>query len=224
MYFDNLKKKKNEILMNKIKEQIITMLIEHSRIIYSVISDMSVFYSSWAEDYVLNKETLEKKKNKMILEEEDGDQIKIRVIQEYSEVGVQGLGDYIALILRMDNVINNALEFVDILIYIDYKIDDQMKKKYNKFINTIIKMADVLKTTIKSLRDNRNAVFDNTTTIHKIENDIDFIFRDFLNYLYDNKDLDNRVLFKIRDSLIVLEQLADRIHDIADIIRVLLYA
>ena len=210
--------------MNKIKEQIITLLIEHSRVIYSVISDMSVFYSTWAEDFKSNIESLEKKKNKMILSEEDGDQIKIRVIQEYSEVGAQGLGDYIALILRMDNVINSALEFVDILTYMNYKIDDEMKKRYNKFINTIIKMADVLKTAIKNLRDNRKEVFDNTTTIHKIENDIDFIFRDFLNYLYDNKDLDNRVLFKIRDSLIVLEQLADRVHDIADIIRVLLYA
>ncbi|GAF78343.1 unnamed protein product [marine sediment metagenome] len=210
--------------MNKIKEQIITMLIEHSRVIYSVISDMSVFYSLWAENYEKNKESLEKKKNKMILSEEDGDQIKIRVIQEYSEVGAQGLGDYIALILRMDNVINSPLEFVDILTYMDYKIDDEMKKRYNKFINTIIKMADVLKTTVKNLRDNRKVVFDNTTTIHKIENDIDFIFRDFLNYLYDNKDLDIRVLFKIRDSLIVLEQLADRVHDIADLIRILLYA
>ena len=210
--------------MNKIKEQIITMLIEHSRIIYTVISDMSVFYSTWAEDYKSNKETLEKKKNKMILTEEDGDQIKIRVIQEYSEVGAQGLGDYIALILRMDNVINSALEFVDILTYIDYKIDNEMKKKYDKLINNIIKMTDVLKTTIKNLRDNRQAVSDNTTMIHKIENDIDIMFREFLNYLYDDTSLDIRVMLKIKDSLIILEQLADRIHDIADIIRVLLYA
>ena len=32
-----------------------------------------------------------------------------------------------------------------------------------------------------------------------------------------------RVLLRIRDSIIVLEELADRIHDIADVIRVLLY-
>ena len=118
--------------MNKIKEQIITMLIEHSRIIYSVVSDMGVFYSSWAENYEKNKDMLEKKKNKMILSEEDGDQIKIRLIQEFAEVGAQGLGDYIALVLRMDNVINNALEFVDILTYIDYDISNEIKKKYNK--------------------------------------------------------------------------------------------
>ena len=52
--------------MNKIKDEIISMLIEHSRIIYSAISDMAVFYSAWAQDYESNKETLEKKKNKMI--------------------------------------------------------------------------------------------------------------------------------------------------------------
>ena len=210
--------------MNKIKEQIVTMLIEHSRIIYTVISDMSVFYSSWAENYEENKESLERKKNKIILSEEDGDQIKIRVIQEFAEVGTQGLGDYIMLALRMDNVINYAIEFVDILKYMDFKISDDMKKKYNKFINNIIKMTDVLKTTIKNLRDNRKEVFNNTTTIHEIENDIDLIFRDFMNYLYNDKDLDIRILLRIRDSIMVLEQLADRIHDIADIIRVLLYA
>ena len=57
--------------MNKIKEQIIALLIEHSRIIYSVVSDMGVFYSSWAENYEKNKDMLEKKRNKIILSEED---------------------------------------------------------------------------------------------------------------------------------------------------------
>ena len=209
--------------MNKIKEQIITMLIEHSRIIYSVVSDMGVFYSSWAENYEKNKDMLEKKKNKMILSEEDGDQIKIRLIQEFAEVGAQGLGDYIALVLRMDNVINNALEFVDILTYIDYDISNEIKKKYNKLVNNIIKMTDVLKKTIKNLRDNPREVFNSTTSIHEIENEIDLIFRRFLNYLYDNKDLDVRMVLRIRDSIIILEQLADRIHDIADLIRVLIY-
>ncbi len=208
--------------MNKIKEQIITMLIEHSRIIYSVVSDMGVFYSGWAENYEKNKDMLEKKRNKLILSEEDADQIKIRVIQEFAEVGA-GLGDYIALILRMDNLINNALEFVDILTYIDYDISDEIKKKYDKLINKIIKMTDALKKTIKYLRDNPKEVFNNTTSIHEIENEIDLIFREFLNYLYDNKDLDVRKLLRIRDSIVILEQLADRIHDIADLIRVLIY-
>ncbi|MHA1885190.1 MAG: hypothetical protein ACW96S_09085, partial [Promethearchaeota archaeon] len=99
--------------MNKIKEEIISMLIEHSRIIYSVISDMGVYYSTWVKDYESNKDSLEKKKSKMQLREEDGDAIKIQLIQNYSEAGAQGLGDYVALILKMDNIINYPLEFVD---------------------------------------------------------------------------------------------------------------
>jgi uncharacterized protein Yka (UPF0111/DUF47 family) len=199
------------------------MLIEHSRIIFSVISDMGVFYSSWAKDYEANKKSLEKKKNKMQLSEEDADEIKINLIQQFSEAGTQGLGEYISLILRMDNVINYALEFVDILAFIDYNISDEIKKRYEKLLNKIMNMTDVLKATIKSLRDNPDVVFKNTTTIHEIENEIDLIFREFLNYLYDNEEIEVRKLLRIRDSIIMLEQLADRIHDISDIIRVLLY-
>jgi uncharacterized protein Yka (UPF0111/DUF47 family) len=211
--------------MNKTKDQLLTMLLEHSRIIYSVISDMGVFYTGWAEDYEKNKEILLKKKNKMLLTEEDGDTIKIRLIQDYSEAGTQGLQSYLTLILKMDNVINAALEFVDILAFIgdSNKISDDMKNRYKKLINNTIQMADTLKITIKNLRDKPQEVFNNTTTIHEIENSIDSIFRDFLNSIYDNKELDIRLLLKIRDSIKILEELADRIHDIADLIRILIY-
>ena len=47
--------------MQKIKEQILTMLIEHCRIISSVISDMGVSYSSWAKNSKSSKDELEKK-------------------------------------------------------------------------------------------------------------------------------------------------------------------
>jgi len=211
--------------MNKIKEEIITRLIEHSRIIYSVISDMAVYFTTWAEDYESNKDNLEKKKNKMQLSEEDGDSIKIQLIKEFSEAEAQGVGDYMTLVLRMDNLINYPLEFVDMLpkIKFDGKLDKEIKKRYNKLINKIIEMAAVLKTTIKNLRDKREAVFDNTTKIHEIENEIDTIYRQFLEYLYSNEDLDIRNLLRIRDSIVLLEQLADRIHFLTDLIRVLLY-
>lgn len=211
--------------MNKIKEEIITRLIEHSRIIYSVISDMAVYFTTWAEDYESNKDNLEKKKNKMQLSEEDGDSIKIQLIKEFSEAEAQGVGDYMTLVLRMDNLINYPLEFVDMLpkIKFDGKLDKEIKKRYNKLINKIIEMVAVLKTTIKNLRDKREAVFDNTTKIHEIENEIDTIYRQFLEYLYSNEDLDIRNLLRIRDSIVLLEQLADRIHFLTDLIRVLLY-
>ena len=211
--------------MNKIKEEIITRLIEHSRIIYSVISDMAVYFTTWAEDYESNKENLEKKKNKMQLSEEDGDSIKIQLIKEFSEAEAQGMGDYMTLVLRMDNLINYPLEFVDMLpkIKLEGTEDKEIKKRYSKLINKIIKMTDVLKSTIKSLRDNRDVVFSNTTTIHEIENEVDTIYRQFLEYLYSNEDLNIRILLRIRDSIVLLEQLADRIHDLTDLIRVLLY-
>ncbi len=210
--------------MNKIREEIISMLIEHSRIIYSVLSDMGVFYSGWAEDYEKNKTSLDKKKSKMQLSEEDADVIKIELIQKYSEAGAD-LGDFIALILKMDNVINYPLEFVDMLpkIKLDGKGNKEIAKRYEKLINKTINMATVLKSTIKSLRDKPDVVFKNTTAIHEIENEIDTIYRQFLEYLYSNEELDIRILLRIRDSIVLLEQLADRIHDIADIIRVLLY-
>lgn len=210
--------------MQKIKEQILTMLIEHCRIISSVISDMSVYYSSWAKDFKANKKDLEKKKIKMQLSEEEADEIKIKLIRQFSEAGAQGLGDYLSLILRMDNVINYAIEFIDILAFIDSDINEDLKKRYNKLLNKILEMSDALKSTIKGLRDKPDVVFDRTTMIHEIENDIDKIYREFLNHLYDNKELEIRELLRIRDSINMLEQLADRIHDIADHIRILLYS
>lgn len=159
----------------------------------------------------------------MQLSEEEGDTIKIDLIKNFAEVGTQGFGDYIALMLRMDNIINNALEFVDILTHIDYAVSDEIKQRYHKLINKIIEMADVFKKTIKSMRDNRKETFDYTTEVHEIENSIDLIYREFLNFLYDDSELDVRKLLRIKDSIDVLEELADRVHDVVDVVRVLLY-
>jgi len=194
--------------MNKIKDEIISMLIEHTRIIYSTISDMAVYYSTWAKDYESNKDALEKKKNKMVLREEDADGIKLQLIKNYAEAGPQGLGDYVALILKMDNLLNYPLEFIDMLpsIKLDGNKDAEIIKRYEKLINKTIQMVDVLKTTIKSLRDNPESVLQNTTMIHEIENEIDTIYRQFLEYLYSNEDLNIRKLLRIRDSIVLIEE------------------
>ncbi|MFX0057795.1 MAG: DUF47 domain-containing protein [Candidatus Hodarchaeota archaeon] len=210
----------------KIKQEIIAMLMEHVRIVYSVISDMGVYYSKWSKDFESNKKSFEKKRSKMQLAEEEADELKIQIIQNFSETGTF-VGDYVALILRLDNVINYPLEFVDMLDkinLIDLKYEE-IKKRYDKLINQIIEMTDVLKTTIKNLRDNPDEVYKNTVTIHELENDIDKTYRQFLDYLYSTseQDLNIRLLLRLRDSIVLLEQLADRIHDIADVIRVLLY-
>ncbi|GAG41748.1 unnamed protein product, partial [marine sediment metagenome] len=51
---------------------------------------------------------------------------------------------------------------------------------------------------------------------------IDKTYRQFLEFIYTNVE-DFRTLLRVRDSIVLLEQMADRVHDIADIIRVLLY-
>ncbi|MFW9948065.1 MAG: hypothetical protein ACFFDX_14670 [Candidatus Odinarchaeota archaeon] len=213
----------------KIKEEIISLLVEHSRIMYSVISDMGVYYSAWAEGYEKNKENLQKKKSKMQMSEEEADEYKIKLIQNFAEAGTQGLGDFIDLILKMDNVINYPLEFVDLLNKIKIDLSDkkfkEIKNRYHKLINQIIKMAVILKQTIKNLRDSPNKVYENTVTIHELENEIDANYREFLDLLYSTSDdqLNIRLLLRLRDSIVLLEQLADRIHYIADLLRVLLY-
>lgn len=201
--------------------QIISLLIEHSRIIYSVISDMGVFFNGWKE----NKDNFDNKKNKMQLNEEDADVIKIRVIKDFSEGGAQGLGDYVALVLRMDNVINTALEFVDLLGFMDEKnLKDSLKQTLYDLINIIIKMTDSLKKTIKCLRDNPDDVLENTTAMHELENQVDGIYRDAINTLYEDESLDIRMLLRLRDILDTLERLADQLHDIGDVIRVVRYS
>jgi uncharacterized protein Yka (UPF0111/DUF47 family) len=208
----------------KVKEEIITLLIEHSRIIYSVTSDMGVYYSVWAEDFESNKKNLEKKKAKMQLSEEEADELKIRLIQNFSEAEAFNLGAYVNLVLRMDNIINYPLEFVDMLtnIKMDGKIAKEIKKKYHKLLNQVMEMVDILKTAIKNLRDKPDMVFENTTTIHELESEIDRTYRQFLEFIYANVE-DVRTLLRVRDSIVLLEQMADRVHDIADVIRVLLY-
>jgi uncharacterized protein Yka (UPF0111/DUF47 family) len=103
------------------------------------------------------------------------------------------------------------------------QIYNEIKKRYDKLINQIIKMADLLRTTIKNLRDKPEGVYKNTVSIHELENEIDKTYRQFLEFIYSNKALDIRILLRIRDSIVLLEQLSDRIHDIADQIRILLY-
>ena len=99
----------------KAKEEMLTIILEHSRIMYQVISDMGVYYSTWAEGSESNKKDLEKKKNKMQLSEEEADELKIQLIKNFSEAEAFNMGAYVNLVLRMDNIINYPLEFVDML-------------------------------------------------------------------------------------------------------------
>ncbi|MFX0012155.1 MAG: hypothetical protein ACFE9R_17715, partial [Candidatus Hermodarchaeota archaeon] len=172
----------------KVKEEIITLLIEHSRIMYDVTSDMGVYYSSWAEDFESNKENLEKKKAKMQMSEEEADELKIKLIKNFSEAEAFNMGAYVNLVLRMDVILNYPLEFVDMLtnIKIKGKNAKEIKKRYHKLLNQVLEMVDILKTAIKNLRDKPDVVFENTTTIHELESEIDRTYRQFLEFIYSN--------------------------------------
>ncbi|MFW9865405.1 MAG: hypothetical protein ACFFEN_04830 [Candidatus Thorarchaeota archaeon] len=211
-------------MLDKIKIQIIEMLVDHSRLIYSIISDMGVIYTTWVENSINNKETLERKLNKLKLDIEEAASIKNQTVKDFTEVITLRSGDYITLILKMDNLSNLALKFVDLLMYIELSdLNSEMKKMYHKSINTLLQMVELLKESIKLLLETPSKVIYRINEIHELGNTIDMIFHQFLNHLYKDKDLNFRSLLIIRDSIITLEQFVEKIHHIAEIIRVLHY-
>ncbi len=211
-------------MTDKIKDQLIEMLIEHSRAMYSILSDMGVFYVDWAEKSKSNKEKLEKKAIKLKFDIEEAASIKNQTIKEFSEAITLGSGDWLILIQKMDNLSNLALKFIDLLIYIELRnVDSEMKRMYHKSINEILEMVKLLGESIKLLRENHSNVIFNINKIHELGNSIEIIFHQFLHYLYKDKDLEIRSLLIIRDSVITLEQFVDKINHLAEIIRVLHY-
>jgi hypothetical protein len=211
-------------MTDKIKDQIIEMLIEHSRAMYSILSDMGVFYVAWAEKSKSNKEKLEKKAIKLKFDIEEAASIKNQTIKKFSEVITLGSGDWLILIQKMDNLSNLALKFIDLLIYIELRnVDSEMKRMYHKSINEILEMVKLLGESIKLLRENHSNVIFNINKIHELGNSIEIIFHQFLHYLYKDKDLEIRNLLIIRDSVVTLEQFVDKINHLAEIIRVLHY-
>ncbi|MFX1573655.1 MAG: hypothetical protein ACFFB0_12970 [Promethearchaeota archaeon] len=211
-------------MTDKIKDLLIEMLIDHSRAMYSTICDMGVFYIAWVENSKVSKEILEKKANKLKFDIEKATSIKNQTIKDFSEVLTLGSGDWVILIQKMDNLSNLASKFVDLLIYIKLSdLNSEMKKMYHKSINTILEMTELIKESIKLLRENPTNIIYNINKIHELGNSIEIIFHHFLNYLYKDKELNIRNLLIIRDSVITLEHFVDKINHIAEIIRVLHY-
>lgn len=211
-------------MTGKIKYQLIEMLIEHSRAMYSIMSDMGVFYVAWAENSKSNVEILEKKAVKLKFDIEKATSIKNKTIKDFSEVLTLESGDWVILIQKMDNLSNLALKFIDLLMFIELrKVDSEMKSMYHKSINHILEMVKLLKESIKLLRENPSNIIFNINKLHEFANSTDMIFHQFLHYLYKDKDVEIRNLLIIRDSVVTLEQFVDKINHIAEIIRVLHY-
>ncbi|MFX1457128.1 MAG: hypothetical protein ACFFDB_17260 [Promethearchaeota archaeon] len=211
-------------MTDKIKDQLIEMLIEQSRAIYSIISDMGVFYVTWAENSKSNIDLLEKKITKLKFDIEEAASIKNRTIKTFSEVLTFGSGDWAILIHRMNNLSNVALRFIDLLRYIDLSnVDPEMKALYHRSINKILEMEKLINESIKLLRENPRNIIININMIHELGNYTETVFHQFLNYLYKDKKLEIRDLLIIRDTVVTLEQFVDKINHIAEIIRVLNY-
>jgi uncharacterized protein Yka (UPF0111/DUF47 family) len=211
-------------MTDKIKDQLTEMLMEHSRAIYSIMSDIGVIYVAWVENSKSNKEILEKKVIKLKFDIEDATSIKNQTIKEFSELLTLGSGDWVILLQKMHNLSDLALKFIDLLMYIELRdVDSEIKRLYHKSINDILEMAKLLKESIKLLReDPRNVIFD-INRIHELSNSTDIILHQLLHYLYKDKDLEIRNLLIIRDSVVTLEEIVDKLNHIAEIIRVMRY-
>ncbi|MFX1242149.1 MAG: hypothetical protein ACFFA7_12950 [Promethearchaeota archaeon] len=211
-------------MIDKIKEQLIERLIEHSRAIYSIMSDMGVFYVTWAENSKSNRELLEKKAIKLKFDIEEAALIKDQTIKGFSEALTLESGDWVILIQKMHNLSNMALRFIDLLRYIDLQnLDSEMKEMYHRSIDKILEMEKLINESIKLLRENPKNIIFNINMIHELGNHAETVFHQFLNYIYKDEKLEIRKLLIIRDTVVTLEQLVHKIHHIAEIIRVLRY-
>ncbi|MFW9969718.1 MAG: hypothetical protein ACFFDF_05915 [Candidatus Odinarchaeota archaeon] len=212
------------MITDKLKDRLIEMLVEHSRIMYAIMSDMGVFYVAWAENSNYDKDILEKKATNLKFDIEEAASIKNQAIKDFSEVITLGSGDWVILMQKMDGLSNLALKFIELLMYIELKnVDSEMKRMYHKSINEILEMAKLLEESIKLLRENRSNVIFNINKIHELGNSTDKIVHQFLHYIYKDKELEIRNLLIIRDSIITLEKFVEKINHLAEIIRVLHY-
>ncbi|MFX1405443.1 MAG: hypothetical protein ACFFC9_16750 [Promethearchaeota archaeon] len=185
---------------------------------------MGVIYTNWAEDSHLDKGILEKKINKLKLDVDDEILMKNQNIKDFSEAASLGLGDYITLILKMANLPNPILKFVNLLFFIEsHLMTDEIKQMYHKLINTLLEMIRFLEEAIMLLRENPNGVIYNINEIYELESSTNTVFQHFLYYLYQDKDFDVKNLLILRESIAALEQLVDKIHHIAEIVRILRY-
>lgn len=208
--------------MNQIKYKVIEILIDHVRIVKQSLIEMHIFYNAWIEG--TDKKKLNEKKREISKLEEDGDKLKISVIKKFAEAESHGLGKLLELALKTDGILNYINEFTDRLIYIETNLPDNIHKKINKILKKSIKMGEVLTTAIKSLLDPPEKAFNASTQVHILEHEIDAQYREFENNLYDNKDLEISNILKIKTAVLKIEQMADHIENIADLIRIISYS
>ena len=205
--------------LNQLKYKVIEILIDHVRLVKQSLIEMHLFYKAWAEGTA--KKKLNERKNKISKLEEEGDLVKISVIKKFAEAESHGLSTLLELALKTDGILNYINEFTDRLIYIDVDLPENIHKKINNILKKSIKMGEVLTTAIKSLVDPPEKAFNASTQVHILEHEIDSQYREFENYLYDSKNLEIITILKIKAAVLKIEQMADHIEGIADLIRII---
>lgn len=195
-------------------------------ILYSLISDVGVYFLNFAEKSEVDKLDLENKKNKMLSELQEADSIKNKVIRDFSEIIIIGIDtrNYISLILKMQNLLNYALKFVENLEYIDFKILNMVfKQKYHKILDNIIQMALLMKETMKWVQNNPSGVIPDINKMHQVSENTEQLIRTIMSLIFIDNDLKVRDLVLIFSSIKIIESILDKINHIADNIRILYY-
>ncbi|MFX1258254.1 MAG: DUF47 family protein [Promethearchaeota archaeon] len=181
---------------------------------------------NFAEKSEVDKLDLENKKNKMLSELQEADSIKNKVIRDFSEIIIIGIDtrNYISLILKMQNLLNYALKFVENLEYIDFKILNMVfKQKYHKILDNIIQMALLMKETMKWVQNNPSGVIPDINKMHQVSENTEQLIRTIMSLIFIDNDLKVRDLVLIFSSIKIIESILDKINHIADNIRILYY-
>lgn len=208
--------------MNPLKYQVINSLNDHVRIVSNSLKETLKFYSAWVREGNSKKVTeIRENISKM---EEDADMIKAMIIKTFAEAYSLGLGTLLNLVLKTDDILNYVNEFTDRLLYIEIKLPSNLEKMINAILKKSIEMGEALAVAIKSLLVTADKAFDTSKKVHILEHEIDKQYREFENVLYDSKELEVTSMLKIKAAVLKIEQMADLIEDIANIIRVVAYS
>jgi uncharacterized protein Yka (UPF0111/DUF47 family) len=209
----------NKQITTSTQSELINLLIDHSRIFYSVISDMAVYFLNYVTG---NKQELEQKRAKMQLEMEDADLIKNHLIQDFSDIKLFGLGDYISLIIKLDNILDDALRFIETLNIIDFNsLNSNLQREYQTIVNNILKISALTKEAIRSLEDIPETLIFDINEIHQLSSTIEDLIHRFMTHLFNNDDIDLKTTVVILSAIRVLEAILDKINHITDVMRVL---
>ncbi|MFX1258255.1 MAG: hypothetical protein ACFFAN_10370 [Promethearchaeota archaeon] len=170
---------------------------------------------------------LEEKKNKIHLDMQKADLIKERLIRDFStssNSNILSYSDFLILVIRMDGILDYISEFFNNLNYIQFNsLNIGFKKKYYRLIRNTLEMAEILKETIRLIKNNPKAIIADINRMHRIRDNSKKLIRNCRNFLFNENDLEKRNLVITLSSINILETLIDKMNHVIEIIRILRY-